>query len=126
MTEFELSLWLMWSVLAFAYIYWNMGNFGSNNTKIINNKENKEYSKLIKQFEKEQLALENLLIQKEEYENEINKLEFESSSDFEKEWINSTKIKKLKLKIRHILISIDEKNNTLNELNNKLSWISMN
>jgi len=125
MSEFELSLRLLWIILFVSYIYWSIPVSGSSRNKNNNNLTNNNNSKLIKKIEREQLALENLLIQKEEYENEINRLEFESSSDFEKESANNTKIKKLRLKIRHLLISIDEKNNRLNELNNKL-WTSMN
>jgi len=124
MSEFELYLRLLWILLVVIYIYWSIpvSNSGKRKNNTITNNNN---SKLIKKIEREQLTLENLLIQKEEYENEINRLEFESSSDFEKESTNNTKIKKLRLKIRHLLISIDEKNNRLNELNNKL-WTSMN
>jgi hypothetical protein len=61
-----------------------------------------------------------MYIQKEEVENEIENLELESSMDFEKENMNSTKIKKLRLKIKHLDISIEDRISKINSLNNQL------
>ncbi len=80
-------------------------------------------SKIYKKIDKENLALENLQIQKEELENEIDTLEFESDTDFEKQTVNSTRIKKLKLKIKHIDISIEDKYNKIDNLNRELKWM---
>ena len=76
-----------------------------------------------KKIDKENLALENLHIQKEELENEIDRLEIESSTDFEKEASNNTRTKKLRLKIKHIDINIENKYNNIDNLNRDLQWM---
>ena len=120
--EIETAIWLaiwfflfvkIWLPLIFPdnppeKIYWNWGEL---------EKQINDNSKIYKKIDKENLALENLKIQKEELENEIDVLELESSTDFEKEASNSTRIKKLKLRIKHIEISIDNKYNNLDNLN---------
>ena len=93
---------------------WNWWNI----EKQINNNAN-----TYKKIDKENLALENLHIQKEELENEIDRLEIESSTDFEKEASNNTRIKKLRLKIKHIDINIENKYNNLDKLNRDLQWM---
>lgn len=78
---------------------------------------------IYKKIDKENLALENLHIQKEELENEIDRLEIESSTDFEKEASNNTRTKKLRLKIKHIDINIENKYNNVDKLNRDLQWM---
>ena len=80
-------------------------------------------AKIYKKIDKENLALENLHIQREELENEIDRLEIESSTDFEKEASNNTRTKKLRLKIKHIDINIENKYNNVDNLNRDLKWM---
>ena len=130
MSEIEIAIWAAIAFFIFVKIilpiifpedpynpekiYWNWWNI----EKQVNNN-----AKIYKKIDKENLALENLHIQKEELENEIDRLELESSTDFEKEASNSTRIKKLKLKIKHIEISIENKYSNLDNLNRELQWM---
>ena len=126
MSELELAIWI--AIIFFVWLkflgttiqepkienYWKWWEV----EKQINNN-----AKIYKKIDKENLSLENLQIQKEELLNEIETLEFESDTDFEKQTINSTKIKKLKLKIKHIKISIEDKYNNIHDLNWELKWM---
>lgn len=108
----DIFFWWSW--------WWNSNNIHIWETSV--QKQIWENSKIYKKIEKENLILENLYIQKEEIENEINDLELEASTDFEKEKTNFTRIKKLNLKIRHLDIWIEDKISKINSLNNQLKW----
>lgn len=96
-------------------------NIQKNDDKSINqNKSNEEKLKIQRSIEKEKMALENLNIKKEEVENEIDKLKFEWSANFEKEAENSIKIRKLDLQVRYLIMNIKEKETDIYNLNMKL------
>ena len=84
---------------------------------------NKKRANLYKKIDKEQLQIENLVIKYEEIKNEIDKLNFESSSDLEIESENNLKVRKLELQLKHLDIKIEEKRNLINHINNEIQWI---
>ena len=129
MTEWETVFWLIAGLfigIKFLdiFFWWSWGW----NSKNINNwweniqKQIWDNAKIYKKIERENLVLENLYIQKEEIENEINDLELEASTDFEKENSNFTRIKKLNLKIKHLEIWIEDRIWKINNLNTQLKW----
>lgn len=80
-------------------------------------------SKIYNEIDEENYILWNLNLQVKEIENEIDRLDIESSTDFEKEIANNNKIEKLKLKISSLNMKIDKKYRNIDNLNRELKWI---
>ncbi len=120
-------LLIIWFVIwfYFTFILWSSNNNKIDNNNSNNNDDNiKEKANLYKKIEKEQLKLENLLIKKAELENEIDELNFESSTNLEKENKNNIKIRKLKLQIKQLNLTIMEQEQNINLIYNKIQWIN--
>jgi len=125
MSEGEFIFWII--VWVFAFVAFMNGFW---NTKKPNNtiwedysKREKDRTKLFKKLDKAKLVLENLLIKKEELENEIDKLHFDSSIDFENENQNNTKIRKYELQLKQIDMKIEEVDDNIYNINRELQWI---
>ena len=118
-----LIIWfVIWFYLTFSW-------WSSNNNKLDNDSNNnddniKEKANLYKKIEKEQLKLENLLIKKAELENEIDELNFESSTNLEKENKNNIKIRKIELQIKQLNLTIMEQEQNINLIYNKIQWLN--
>jgi len=80
-------------------------------------------SKINKEIDKEVYSIKTLYNQIENLEIEIDRLEIETSTDFEKEATNNNRIQKLLAKINLIKINIDQKNKNIDNLNRELQWI---
>lgn len=117
------AIWLFITIKVLEVITYNPKDKWESGKRWEVEKQIADNAKIYKKIEKENLALESLNIQKEKLENEINKLEIESSIDFEKEADNNTKIKEIRLKIKHIQINIETKHNNIYNFNNELKWI---
>ena len=111
------------------FIYYIYSSWGGRVVKITQ-KDEPEVEKNIKnnaknftKMEKEQLHIENLSIKYEEIRNDIDKLNFESSSDLEVESENNLKVRKLELQLKHLHIKIEEKRNLINSINDEIKWI---
>ena len=77
-------------------------------------------SKINKEIDKEVYSIKTLYNQIENLEIEIDRLEIETSTDFEKEATNNNRIQKLLAKINLIKINIDQKNKNIDNLNREL------
>jgi len=133
MSDIEFAIWFF--VIFFIIITimntgiggwwgWNWNTWW-NKTSEDFSKHEKEKVKLYKKLEKANLAMENLLIKKEELENEIEKLDIESSMSFENENENNTKIRKLELQLKQVEIKISDMDESIYNINREIQWISM-
>lgn len=80
-------------------------------------------ARIYKEIDKEDFSIKNLYNQIENLEIEIDRLEIESSNDFEKEMSNNNRIEKLRAKIKLIKINIEQKEKNIDNLNRELKWM---
>lgn len=127
MSDIEWALvWIVVVFFLFKIADWFFDNPTSISTNYDNNSQQyiENNTKIYKKIEKLNLWLEWLIIKREEIENEIQNLELEWNMDFEKEAVNSTKIKKLNLQLKHLGIKIEKLNQEIYDLNMQLNDIN--
>lgn len=86
-------------------------------------KQIKNNARIYKEIDKEDFSIKNLYNQIENLEIEIDRLEIESSNDFEKEMTNNNRTEKLRAKIKLIKINIEQKEKNIDNLNRELKWM---
>lgn len=131
MSEIEFAIWIMafiiiWLPILSNLIWWwddrkDPENIGNNWEKYYKQAENntKHNKKLIK-IKRE---LKKQLLQKQIKEKEIEKLDFDSSTDFNSD--NDTKIQELELEIEDIDDRINDLDDKIYNINREIQWISM-
>jgi hypothetical protein len=80
-------------------------------------------AKIYKKIDAENWYINKLYIKIEKIENKIERLEIETSIDFEKEAFNNNKIEDYKLDIKNIKIDIENKYDNIDGFNRETKWL---
>ena len=80
-------------------------------------------SKFYNMINKENWYIKKLSIKIQKIENKIERLEIETSTDFENEASNNNKIEDFKLDIQNITVDINNRYDNIDELNRKIKWM---